>query len=319
MTKTGAFGTGAVTLNDIHGERGGIQNWEGLATHNNDLVVSANGGRLKAGWNNNLVFTGVTSGAGELTIQQDSGYVVLSHGENTYSGDIVFEGGNSRLRVGSLESGNYTGKITGNGTIDFAGSGTQILASSSVTAHTGSTTVSDTMTLQVDGDLSSSQIFVRDGATVSGIGTLGVTTIEAGGTIAPGQSPGVISTANFTLASLATYAAEIDGTTAGSGHDQIAVTGTVTLDGTLNAILTGSYVFGDEVILIDNDGADAIVGTFTGLNEGDTAIVYGGYDWIALYGAGDGNDFALRAVPEPSSALLAGLGALALLRRRRRA
>ncbi|MEN9991823.1 MAG: hypothetical protein RLZZ224_1525, partial [Verrucomicrobiota bacterium] len=31
-----------------------------------------------------------------------------------------------------------------------------------------------------------------------------------------------------------------------------------------------------------------------------------------------GNDVALRAIPEPSAALLGGLSALALLRRRRR-
>lgn len=318
MANSGAFGTGDITLDGDGTNRGGIQNRNGYDVHSNNLIVAAGGGLLKAGWNNNLEFSGVVSGSGRLRIQEDSGYVVLSNAANSFSGDITFDGGNSRIRVHSLEDGSYTGTTSGAGTIDFAGSGTQVLASSSTLGHTGSTTVSDTMNLQVNGDMSSSQIFVRDGATVGGIGTLGLTTIEPNGKIAPGQSAGVLSTGNLSLQALAVYEAEINGTTAGVDHDQIAVTGTVDVSGsTLNAILSGTYTFGDEFILIENDGTDAIVGNFDGIGEGSVVTTNNGFDVIALYGAGDGNDFALGVVPEPSSALLAGIGALALIRRRR--
>ena len=315
---SGALGTGPVTLNDVDGNntRGFIQNLFNADRFDNDLIIHANGGRMQAGWNSDLEFRGVTSGTGELRIAGDSGVVVLSNNANTFSGDIVLEAANSRLKLGSLESGSYTGTISGDGTIEFAGTGTQVLTSSSTITYTGSTVV-DSGNLQVDTDTSSTAMFVRDGATVSGTGILGITNIEAGGTIAPGQSPGTITTADFTLQALANYDAEIDGTTAGTGHDQIVVIGAVNLAGNLNVALSGSYVFGDEVILIENDGADAINGPFNGLNEGDTAVNFGGFDWIASYTAGDGNDFSLTAVPEPSSCLLAALGALALIRRRR--
>lgn len=320
--ESGTLGTGPVTLNDgvapggDASDRGFFQNWNnGDDVFDNDLIIHANGGGMKAGWNANLVINGVTSGSGELRIFEDSGVVVLSNTANTFNGNIAFDGANSRIKVGSLESGNYTKTISGAGTIEYdLGSGnTQIIASSSTMSYTGSTVV-NSGNLQMDGNLTTSQIFVRNGARVSGIGTLGVTTIEAGGTIAPGQSPGTIMTSDFTLAATATYEAEITG----AANDTIAVTGAADVtDGVLNLILSGTYTFGQEFILIDNDGADAIVGLFSGLTEGATAATHEGMDLIASYSMGDGNDFGLTAIPEPSSALLAGLGALALLRRRR--
>ncbi|MEJ6728813.1 MAG: hypothetical protein QNK83_06580 [Akkermansiaceae bacterium] len=324
---TNVFGTGAITLNDENGSRGQLQNWNGgggsnaVLTLDNDLVIHANGGRIKAGWDDNVEITGVASGTGQLTIEEDSGVVVLSNTGNTFNGPIVLPGTNSRLKVGSLGSGSYTGTISGDGTVEFAGSGTQTIASSSTITYTGSTVVDGTNggTLNVNADMSSTPIFVRANATVSGIGTLGITVIEAGGSIAPGNSPGTISTSDFTLAATATYAAEIDGLAA---HDLIAVTGAVNLDAAavLDLTFTGTgYLHGDIIMLIDNDEADAINGTFAGLNEGDTAITHDGLDWTASYLGGDGNDFILAAVPEPSVSLLGALGALALLRRRRRA
>ncbi len=312
QANSGAFGTGDITLDGNGTERGGIQNYNGYDVHANNVIVEAGGGIMKAGWNSNLEFTGVTSGSGRLRIQEDSGTVVLSNAANTFSGNIEFDGANSRISVASLESGSYTGTISGAGTFDYAGTGTQVITSSSTISYTGSTTVTSG-NLQVDADMSSSAMFVRTGATVSGIGALGVTSIEAGGTIAPGQSPGVISTSDFTLRGA--YSAEIAATTS---HDQIDVTGTVDVSGgTLNLIFSGTYAWGDEIIIVNNDGTDAVTGTFTGLNEGDTATTYGGFDWVTSYLAGDGNDISVMAVPEPSSSLLAALGALALLRRRR--
>lgn len=114
--KTGSLGTGTVTLDDAHGARGKLQNNGGGSTHTNDFIISDanNGGRLMAGWNANLEITGEVTGAGTLTVEGDSGTIVLSNTANTFTGDIVLQDATSRISVGSLASGgDYAGVISG--------------------------------------------------------------------------------------------------------------------------------------------------------------------------------------------------------------
>jgi hypothetical protein len=125
---------------------------------------------------------------------------------------------------------------------------------------------------------------------------------------------------------------EIEGLLAGNGngfHDQAVVNGTVTLglDSALSlTTFSGTYAPNDLLFLLLNDDIDAINGTFSGLAQGDVVSNYGGFDWQISYTANSsgnsvtgGNDIALMAViPEPSTALLGGLGMLMLLRRRRK-
>jgi hypothetical protein len=97
------------------------------------------------------------------------------------------------------------------------------------------------------------------------------------------------------------------------------------LSGWLTKLFTGSYALNDMIFILLNDGPDAITGTYTGLAQGVTAATFGGFDWKISYQGNSGgspsflggNDIVLQAIPEPSSALLGGLGLLALLRRRR--
>src|SRR5690606_30607070 len=98
-----------------------------------------------------------------------------------------------------------------------------------------------------------------------------------------------------------TFAVEIGGTAAGQ-YDQVKVTGTVTVDGslsitTVNGFATGA---GQRFTLIDNDGSDAVTGAFTGLAEGDT-VSLGGVDFTISYAGGDGNDVTLRSADPPAA------------------
>ncbi|PYP08808.1 MAG: hypothetical protein DMD59_11065 [Gemmatimonadetes bacterium] len=99
-----------------------------------------------------------------------------------------------------------------------------------------------------------------------------------------------------------TFVVELNGTTAGSGYDQLSVTGTVNLSG---AALTGTMGFspptGTTFTIINNDGADAIVGTFAGLPEGST-VVLSGQSLTISYVGGTGNDVVLGAA-RPNLAL----------------
>jgi hypothetical protein len=99
--------------------------------------------------------------------------------------------------------------------------------------------------------------------------------------------------------------------------DQLAVNGTVALAGNLDLVGTGP-IGPSGVIILANDLADPVVGTFAGRPNG-VPFAEDGAPYTLFYNAGDGNDVLL--VPEPASAalFLAAVGMCGLLGRRRRA
>jgi RHS repeat-associated protein len=214
------------------------------------------------------------------------------------------------LTVGNSTNTTFFGTIVNGGTgstgvvaLTKIGSGTLTL--SGTNTYTGATAI-NAGTLEVDGStLSSGTIAANSTGRLTGTGSVGAVTVASGGSVAPGSAgPGVLSTRNVTLNSGSSFVGEINGSTAGAGYDQLNVTGTVSLGGaTLSLSGTRAQHGGDAIVLIKNDGTDAVTGTFGGLSEGSLLVV-GGTRYKITYAyneatgtAGTGNDVALIDVP----------------------
>ncbi|MEJ7783293.1 MAG: DUF5050 domain-containing protein [Solirubrobacteraceae bacterium] len=164
-------------------------------------------------------------------------------------------------------------------------------------------TVEPNQTLVLDGSLC--DVTVSSGGILMGTGTACSITVEPGGTIAPGHSPGCLSSGNLSLSG--TYIAELAGTTACTQYDQLQVTGTVTVGGNLSVSLLNGFIptAGSVFTLIANDGTDPVTGTFAGLAEGTTVSINGTAFRISYVG-GTGNDVTLTALTVPAAAAIPG-------------
>lgn len=150
----------------------------------------------------------------------------------------------------------------------------------------------------------SGNVIVHSEGVLKGSGATGRVAVEDKGHVAPGNSPGCLSTSDLSMASGSTLDEELGGTTACTGYDQLKVTGTVTLTNpTLNTLLYGGFVpaVNDTFTIIDNDGADAVNGTFSGLAEAAEFTV-AGVTYKISYLGGDGNDVTLKVLSIPSLA-----------------
>ena len=154
-------------------------------------------------------------------------------------------------------------------------------------------------TLLVNGSQPASSVAVN-GGTAGGTGTLGPGP-GTSGTVAPGTSPGILTVNGNTVLTGLTLSAELNGLTAGTGYDQLRVNGTVTLTGSsLSATAGFAPPGGSTFVIVDNDGADPVVGTFNGLPEG-AAITLGGTVFRISYVGGSGNDVVLAVPSDPAT------------------
>jgi autotransporter-associated beta strand protein len=185
----------------------------------------------------------------------------------------------------------FDGVVSGTGPLNLAGLQTLTLTGAS-TATGGANVFQGTLVLT--GSLAGPvQVF---GGTLTGNGSIaGAVTVDAGATLSPGVAVGTMATGSLALAGNVPF--DIAGPIAGTQHDRIDVTGTVTLTGAALS-LAGGYapVPGDSFVLIANDGADPVVGTFAGLPEGAT-LVFNGVTLRISYAGGTGNDVVLSAIP----------------------
>ncbi|MGO9463821.1 MAG: beta strand repeat-containing protein, partial [Isosphaeraceae bacterium] len=174
--------------------------------------------------------------------------------------------------------------------------GTGTLTLSNTNSYSGATTVNSGK-LVVNGQLLETTVTVNGGGTLGGDGKVPATTVQSGGVLSPGDSPGTLTAGSLSLATGSTFNEELGGTTAGAQYDQtvIPASGTVALDSpTLNISFLGGFLptVGQQFTIINNQGGSSVMGTFS---QGST-YTFNGYTFGINYAGGAGHDVVLTVL-----------------------
>jgi hypothetical protein len=245
--------------------------------------------------------TGGATG-GTIGAEIGSDLFLMTSATSTYtfapaSGEtLTFNGTIADDSAASLSGGTFTPGTGTGAQVFISGPGTVVYTAGHIYSYSGTTTVTNGI-LRVNGTLSNSAILVSGTGTLDGDGFVG-TVSQSGGTVAPGvNGVGTLHTGNISFSADGALAMQFG---PGNGQfDVLQVTGTVNLGDVIfaGAAISGfNPADGTSFTIIDNDGTDAIVGTFAGVNEG-AAVNIGGRAFMVTYqGGSDNNDVVVTAV-----------------------
>ena len=242
--------TGAVleygTLNNY-----GTASWTGgaIVANNGAVLNNEPGATFDAQSDDSLVWGGfVSTGAGAVpTFNNLAGAAVVKSGgtgsTGTQMGVVFNNAGVVDVQSGTLQlGGSFPGgqPVTNSGTVTV-GAGTTLAALSDYDQMAGSTTL--------DGDTFSGTNLYVEGGALAGSGVVNANVTNAGQVIPGGTGAAGLLTINGTYTQTASGSLDVDlgGTTAESQYDQLAVSGTASLGGTLDVALIHSFqpVVGD--------------------------------------------------------------------------
>jgi len=194
-------------------------------------------------------------------------------------GSLAGDGNVDILTTGTLTVGGnnasteFSGVISDGGALTKAGTG--VFALSGNNTYTGDTTV-QAGTLIVNGAQQGSDVTVLGNATLGGSGAVGNLNVATSGHVSPGSGPGDFIARSTVFSNDAVLHIELDGLVAGVSYDRLRIFGALTLTGSKLAPSISFAPFEGEVFtIIDNNGTDAVVGTFDNLANGAVTNVQG--------------------------------------------
>jgi hypothetical protein len=177
-------------------------------------------------------------------------------------------------------------------------------------------------TVVVNGSVTGA-INAQGSGVLRGNGNIGAVNFSSGSKIAPGDVIGSLNLTGGLFSPGAILELDITGTTGGTTHDRLVLSGGLDITNSVLALQLGAFNpadFTDQFTIILNNGASPVTGTFQGLPNGAT-FAQGGQIWQISYfddantpgfELAGGNDVTLLAAPEPGAlaSLLGGIGVL---------
>jgi len=253
-------------------------------------------------------------------------------GANSYNGDTVISGGTLLVATNGSITGS-SAQLSG-GTLDVRGTiqsvtqtggtllvsgtaGTTIISSGAATVNVGGTIGSATINgslLSVNGN--AGDVLVNTGGTLGGSGSVQGLTLN-GGTVAPGNSPGLLTAYELNGAN-GTFLFQLGApTTRGTTYDAINVTNLLTLGSNSNFTfeVLDNYNFssGDSYDLFNFGSIDATNFDITKLDIALPTLNSNELVWNTSSFTTDGMVSVIASVPEPSALQLFGIGLISLL------
>jgi len=293
---------------------GGTLEWAGGTLTGAGATNIAQGGSIHMGGNTAMILerridnagialwdgTGDILGGQGAVFTNQAGASFIIENDQTWS----FSLGGAQPRFDN-QAGSTLTKSGGSGTttfsdLAFTNRGTVTAAAGTLNFQPGFLQAAGSTHL-AGGTLRSSGTVELQGGVLDGAGTV-TGRVSNAAKVSPGNSPGTVTVdGTYVQTTGGTLAVDINGPVPGTDFDQLAIIGSVSLDGALQVALGVAPSMGTAFVIVDNDGSDAVSGTFSGLPEGATFRV-GDTTLYISYVGGTGNDVVLTVgTPTPTS------------------
>jgi hypothetical protein len=269
----------------------------------------------------------------------------------TITGDNMIRGTELTQQFSFVNNAGLIRKVGGTGTTQLGAGRIAITNTGSIDALSGTLNItSNTATVLNSPTINQGMVTIGPGATangpftnnaggvVRGTGTLGQeftgfpTRFNNGSTLSPGiNGPGTLTaTAPLALSAGARFAADLNGTTPGTGYDRLALAagGTIDLAGATLATSLGYKPTAADVlaILVGAGSGTQLTGTFANATPGSVIFVgtFDGTDYDARINYTPNSVFLdnFQVVPEPTTlaltAFAVGAGVVVRVRRRKK-
>jgi len=273
LTQSGGelSGSALISVTGTTSWSGGSMTGSGATSTNGPLSI-ANGGSISLNriLNSNVGATWTGTGSlfmngGTLNIAAGTTFDMQNDGFIGYNGGTtaINNAGTFQKSAGTGTSTDQSVPLTNTGIVQSLSGTISFIAAYTQTA--GATRLNG-------GAIASASTMSIQGGTIDGNGTLTANVNNSGGAAAPGLSPGLINEAGaYAQGASGAFHVEIGGLTAGTQYDRYAISGTATLNGSLNISLINGYVpsLGDSFTIMTFASHSGDFSSMTGQSIGN--------------------------------------------------